>query len=73
LTGMFFWGAIGLGSIVYATVVQMKWAHDHLLDLESGYGNPADVGPGWPWVLWVGLGVVYVGVLGWVVMAKKSN
>jgi Kef-type K+ transport system membrane component KefB len=73
-TGMIFWAIVSLGSIVYATITQMKWASDHLKDLESGYGNPADVGPGWPIVLWGVLGAVWVLVMGWTVLnAKKAD
>ena len=70
LTFAVFWGMVSFGSIIYAAVTQMKWSQEHLLELQSGYGNPANVGPGWPWGLWVGLGVVYVALLGWAALRK---
>jgi hypothetical protein len=65
LTCAIFWSLISLGSVIYAAVTQIKWAQEHQLELQSGYGNPANVGPAWPWMLWAGLAVAYAALLAW--------
>jgi hypothetical protein len=65
LTCSIFWAILSLGSVLYAAVTQMKWSQEHLLELQSGYGNPADVGPALPWAIWAGLGVAYAALFAW--------
>jgi hypothetical protein len=73
LTCSIFWSIISLGSVVYAAVTQMKWSQEHQLELQSGYGNPADVGPAWPWIFWAGLGVAYGALLAWTALGNGGK
>jgi hypothetical protein len=70
LTAAVFWGIVSFGSIVYAGVTQMKWAQEQTLELQSGYGDPTATPPGYPWVIWAGLGAVYLVFL---VMAARKK
>ncbi len=59
------WGVVSAGTIVYTVMAQLKWSQDHLLDLQSGYGNPRNVRRPLPWESWAALAAVYVLLLLW--------
>jgi hypothetical protein len=61
-----FWGLASAGSIVYATVTQLAWAKQNLLDILSGYGDPQAVGPPLPWLTWGVLVAIYGLLLVWI-------
>jgi hypothetical protein len=73
LTCSIFWSIVALGSVVYAAVTQMKWAQEHQLELQSGYGDPNAVGPAWPWMVWAGLGVAYALLVAWTAMGSAAK
>jgi hypothetical protein len=72
-TAAIFWGMIALGTIAYATATQLAWQKQYTQDLMSGYGNPREVGPGLPWVLWCALAAVYAALLGWTMLRKNDH
>jgi hypothetical protein len=59
------WGIITLGSIIYAASAQLAWAKQHYQDFASGYGDPRDAAPAYPWGLWCALAAIYLVILGW--------
>lgn len=65
ITAALFWGLIALGSIIYATITQLMWAREYLLELLSGYGDPNAAGPRLPWIAWGALAAGYLALLGW--------
>jgi hypothetical protein len=68
-----FWALFAAGTLVYAAQTQLKWSHEHMLRLESGYGNPRDDAdaPQLPWAEWVALAAVYGIVIIWSVSQKN--
>jgi hypothetical protein len=67
------WGVLGAGSLIYTLQTQMSWSREYNLRLSTGYLDPADVGdaPKLPWGLWGGMGVAYVGMVGWAGRGKR--
>jgi phosphotransferase system glucose/maltose/N-acetylglucosamine-specific IIC component len=61
--------SISGGSTVLA---QMKYSHEHLLQIESGYIDPQDISdaPKLPWLTWAGLAVGYGTLVAWPLMSK---
>ena len=64
-TIVMFWALFALGSVIYATITQLNWNKQYLLELLSGYGDPNAVGPALPWVMWGALVFAYLGLLMW--------
>jgi hypothetical protein len=69
-TAAMFWGLISVGTIFYATAVQLNWDKEHLLDVLSGYGDPQAAGPSLPWILWGALAAIYLLLLSWTAWKK---
>jgi hypothetical protein len=67
------WALALAGSVSYSIMQQMNWSATRQERLASGYGDPHDLSdkPRIPILLWTGLGVVYVGMLGWAGSARK--
>jgi phosphotransferase system glucose/maltose/N-acetylglucosamine-specific IIC component len=66
------WGmlvSISGGSTVLA---QMKYSHEHLHKIESGYVDPQDISdaPKLPWLTWAGLAMGYGILIGWPLLGK---
>src|ERR1700722_3177775 len=64
------WALIAVISFIFTFVSQYHWSKNRMVLIESGYYDPQDVSgaPSFPWVLWIGLGVVYVGLILWSLM-----
>src|SRR2546423_9812052 len=59
------WAMIASASAISTALTRAKWAEEYAMRLQSGYYEPADAAndaPGWPRLMWAGLGVGY-GVL----------
>jgi hypothetical protein len=65
------WGILALGSAIYAIVRQWNWDKQYMQDLLSGYGDPHEAGPGYPWNWWGVLAVIYLLLVGWGSLKKK--
>lgn len=61
------WGLIAAVSVSVPIFDQMKYSHEHLMAIESGYFDPNDTSdaPVLPVPLWAALGVVYMALLAW--------
>lgn len=68
-----FWGLAAVATIVYATVQQLMWAKANFLELLSGYGDPQEVSPPLPWVLWGALSVIYLLLIGWLIWNRIKS
>jgi hypothetical protein len=68
-----FWGVVSAGSIVYATITQLIWAKQNVLDLLSGYGDPQAVGPHLPWLTWGALMAIYGLILVWIISQGRRS
>jgi hypothetical protein len=73
LAGVFFWGLITAGSLLYFMHARMQWTKEYGEMIESGYFDPRDMSgrPEVPWGLWGGLAVAYGGMVGWAVRGKR--
>jgi hypothetical protein len=60
-------------SVIYFINARMKWSHEQMLRLESGYFDPSDKSdaPAIPWTVWGGLTVGYAGLIGWSMSQKN--
>jgi hypothetical protein len=72
-TAITFWGLFSVGTIFYAAAVQLNWAKEHFLDVQSGYGDPQAAGPPLPWILWGALAAIYLLLLSWTVWKKEDS
>jgi DMSO reductase anchor subunit len=70
----FFWGLLAAGSLLYAEVSQINWSKEYNTQLMSGYLDPQDTSdaPKLPWLLWIGLAVVYAVMLKWALSQKRA-
>jgi hypothetical protein len=69
------WGmlvSISGGSTVLA---RMKYSHEHLLQIQSGYYDPQDTSdaPKLPWLTWAGLAIAYGTLVAWPLMRKPRG
>jgi uncharacterized membrane protein len=67
------WGVVTAGSIIFAISAQMKWSHERLLRIESGYYDPQDQSdaPAKPFTIWGALAIAYGGLIAWAASQKN--
>jgi hypothetical protein len=71
-TAALFWGLFCVGTFFYVAEVQLNWVKEHVLDVQSGYGDPQAAGPPLPWILWGALAAIYLLLLSGTVWKKES-
>jgi hypothetical protein len=68
------WGVLTAVSATSTALAQMKYSHEQLLLIQSGYFDPADVtgAPKLPWVMWACLGGGYGILLVWAIAGRAA-
>ena len=68
------WGFITAGALLYTVWVQTNWQQERLRLIATGYFDPRSQtgAPNRPWWLWIGLGIVYVVLIG-AALARRSS
>ena len=69
------WALALAGSVVIASMADMKWSKERDMRIKSGYYDPRDNtdAPAKPWAFWGGLGVVYTGLVGWSMAQQNAE
>jgi hypothetical protein len=69
------WGLLLALSAGATTLAKMKYSHEHLVAIESGYSDPLDTSdaPPLPWLSWAGLGLGYGALLAWALLGPTSS
>lgn len=69
------WAAIATVSLASTVLAEMKYSHQHMLDVQSGYLNPNDMtdAPELPVVLWAILAFGYACLLAWPMLRRPEG
>ena len=75
LAGAVIWGVLAAASAISATLAQMKYSHEQMLLIQSGYFDPTDVSgaPKLPWVRWGCLGGGYGVLVIWALTGARGR
>ncbi|HEY2584641.1 MAG TPA: hypothetical protein VGI81_02625 [Tepidisphaeraceae bacterium] len=69
------WGVLTVVSVASFVLKEMKYSHEHVLAIESGYFDPNDVSdaPPPPLTMWAILGVGYLALLAWPLLRRPAT